>query len=520
MSRVARRLRRQRRDARRAARRERRSPAPGQDAQHPVEPGDSSAAPRTTSARHAAAPQAPRGASGGLALTVGLAIAALGAGSAAWSVFSTEDRDTGTAPVQTVETNYGGQPELCPAAPEGVSAERVRLESGGEDVLTATIQQADEGESAGVASSPCARPQRSQLFMGPETGSGADSVLTVTNPYDRPATVEVVTFGAEGDRGALGSTTVLVPSEEEREVSMSALAEGDEPFVVEVTASGAPVASSLRSSRASGSTSQGAELLPAQSAPEAAHTFAGVPMPEAGAETEPAELWLYAPASDAPGELTVELQVFGPDGQVILETPGVLTQQQGALGVVSIEGIEDAGVYDVLVRTSVQSGADRDPVPSYAAVRTAGDAQEVVTVVEQEPVVEWDPVTGLPTEVDQDPEEETAAPAPDFSWAASSAPVQPGDLMPAEADEAALHLFNPGEEDASVTLESGEQVEVPARSSTQIDLETGGDAAEIEQTSGEVHAAIILRDADGRFSVLGRPSVESDPSSVPVTLRR
>ncbi|WP_258935151.1 hypothetical protein [Nesterenkonia pannonica] len=51
-------------------------------------------------------------------------------------------------------------------------------------------------------------------------------------------------------------------------------------------------------------------------------------------------------------------------------------------------------------------------------------------MVEQEPVVEWDPVTGLPTEVDQDPEEETAAPAPDFSWAASSAPVQPGDLMP------------------------------------------------------------------------------------------
>ncbi|WP_258935368.1 DUF5719 family protein [Nesterenkonia pannonica] len=166
-----------------------------------------------------------------------------------------------------------------------------------------------------------------------------------------------------------------MPPEEEREVSMSALAEGDEPFVVEVTASGAPVASSLRSSRASGSTSQGAELLPAQSAPEAAHTFAGVPMPEAGAETEPAELWLYAPASDEPGELTVELQVFGPEGQVILETPGVLTQQQGALGVVSIEGIEDAGVYDVLVRTSVQSGADQDPVPSYAAVRTAGTAR-------------------------------------------------------------------------------------------------------------------------------------------------
>ncbi|WP_258935150.1 hypothetical protein [Nesterenkonia pannonica] len=149
MSRVARKLRRQRRDARRAARRERRSPAPGQDAQHLVAPDDSSAAPRTASARHAAS-RRRRGERPGSRAHRRTHHRRTRCGISGMERLLHGGPRDGAAPVQTVETNYGGQPELCPAAPEGVSAERVPLESGGEeDVLTATIQQADEGSPPG-----------------------------------------------------------------------------------------------------------------------------------------------------------------------------------------------------------------------------------------------------------------------------------------------------------------------------------------------------------------------------------
>ncbi|WP_147105707.1 DUF5719 family protein [Nesterenkonia populi] len=521
MSRVTRRLRRQRRQARRAAHQQRRQGQGPETQQVPEQSSGAAEAGTPRPARHAAgvrrAPRGPRA----LTLAAGLGILALGAGSAVLSALNPEGPATGASPVHTVELDQGAQPEVCPPTHEDADVESLTLgDDDDDDAASAVIHHAEEGPSASLASSYCTVPQRRQVFLGPETGGGADSALTLTNPYDRPATVEVTTVGEDGDRGALGSTTVLVPAEEDRQVSIAGLAEGEEPLAVEVTASGAPVAADLRSARTSGSTSLGAELLTGQVEPEAAHALAGVPMPDAGSDTDPAELWLYVPESEHPGEAAVELQVFGPEGHIILETPGVFTQPQGTLSVVELEGVEDPGTYDLLVTTTAQSGAEQEPVPSYAAVRTAGDGQEVVTEAEQDPVIEWDPVTGLPTEVEQDPEEVASEPVPDVSWITSSGPLGPGDRLPAEAEEAVLHLFSTGDDDASVTLAGGEQTDVAPYSSAQVELNGDGPFVEVEQSTGRIHGAVILRDAEGRFTVIGPPPAESGETSVPVTLRR
>ncbi|WP_205030285.1 DUF5719 family protein, partial [Cereibacter sphaeroides] len=75
------------------------------------------------------------------------------------------------------------------------------------------VYQADSGPVTGLTTGSCGTPQRSQWFLGPESGTGANSLLTLSNPHNRDATVEVTTFDAEGDTGTLGSSTLLVPGE-------------------------------------------------------------------------------------------------------------------------------------------------------------------------------------------------------------------------------------------------------------------------------------------------------------------
>lgn len=405
---------------------------------------------------------------------------------------SAEEEPLGERPVQrTTVTDLTAPTLLEVAAPAG----------GGPLAAGAFYDyHADSGPVAGLAAAGCTPPQRSQWFFGPELGGGATSLLTLANPSGRDATVEVASYGTDGARPGSGTRSLVVPAQSVRSLNVAAIAGGSDELGLRVEASGAPVAAQLQSSRAAGMTGQGVEFLPGQAEPGGEHHLPAVPMPDE--EGTPAELWIHAPGE---GQATVELQVFGPEGQVALENPSVFTVEGGEIDTLSLEGM-DSGIYDVVVR------ADS---PVHAAVRTEREEQD------SEP--ETDPAVP----------EEPADPVADFSWAAPAPPLMPGSgtLLPATG-ETALRLTAP-ETGSTVTYrllgeDSGfsepQEVEIAAEESVTLGADDLEDAVavvvdDVGEADAGVYAALLTEDDAGRFSITAVGELLDSSHTVPVLLR-
>lgn len=380
---------------------------------------------------------------------------------------------------------------------------------------------ADSGPAAGFASTQCSTAQRSQWFLGPETGSGANSLLSVANPHDREATVEVTSYDAEGETGSLGATTLLIPENSVRTVNLAAFTEEEQAqLAVHVQASGAPVTAHLQSGLAEGSTGLGMELLPTQLQPRQQHHMPAVP---AGDPAENPQLWLHVPGEE---QATIELQVFGSEGQVEIDTPGVFTAEPERVSVVDLQGLEP-GTYDVVVT------ADQ---PTLSAMRSPGDGEPVTVEVELDPQI--DPLTGL--ELEPETQEQDADPEPDFSWSVATDPLTPGygAILP-ETGDVELRLFAPADEESvEVTYRlydsegTGTQdltAEVSGGSSstvTQQELQEQADAEDLEDLTalmvvaaeGEVYGASLARDQEGRFTIGQLVQVAPQDRYVPLHL--
>ncbi len=329
--------------------------------------------------------------------------------------------------------------------------------------------QADAGSVAGLAVGQCTAPERSQWFFGPEIAAGASSLLTLANPFERSATVEVTSVDSEGDRGTSGARSVVVPGETTRSVNIAGLASAGTDLGVSVRSSGAPVTAQLQSSRASGIIGTGVEFLPGLTEAGTSHVLPGITVPEGTAETDadtdeesedsaedgeqsgptPPELWIHVPGNQG---ATVEVQVYGEDGQQSLDIPGVFTVDGGEVDVIELQGV-DPGVTDIQVRSDV---------PAYAAVRSE------------------------------------SAQSSDFSWAATTEALAEGSgaLLP-ELGASELRLFGTGASgsigyrvmDAEGEFGEEQTVEVAADGAAVISAD---DIAEAEPEGTEAEAAVVV----------------------------
>ena len=397
------------------------------------------------------------------------------------------------------------------------------------DPLTAAglfEHHADQGPVTGLSVGECGPAQQNHWFFGPETGPGATSLLTLSNPYDRASTVEVTTYDADGERGASGARSILVPPQTVRTVNMAALSGGSVNMGVEVSATGAPVGAQMQSSRAAGLTGTGAEFLPSAQSVADEHVIPGVPMAdtsseEAGEDPEamPAELWLHVPGEET---TTVELQVFGEDGQVALESPAVFTVEGGQVDVLELLGPQ-AGVYDVVVRTDN---------PSAVAVASRGMGELAELGAEDEAAAQ-----DAAQEEGEELDEGTLA--VDFSWgvAAEALTDTSGAILPeigrTEEAETDLQLFSPEGGSVSYRLLAADgefsepqQTEVPAGRSVTVEDEELAEVMEdavavvVDPPVDEgIYASLLTTDEQGRFSSSRVSPLQDDEATVPVRLR-
>ncbi|GAA1453732.1 DUF5719 family protein [Nesterenkonia lacusekhoensis] len=424
----------------------------------------------------------------------------------------------------------GGQGVIHHAEPGQQQAPVLGVSAGQSgDPLTAAglfEYHADQGPVTGLAVGECGPAQQNHWFFGPETGPGATSLLTLSNPYDRASTVEVTTYDADGERGARGARSIVVPPQTVRTVNMAALSGGSVNMGVEVSATGAPVGAQMQSSRAAGLTGTGAEFLPSAQGLQDEHVIPGVPMADTSSEgaaddptSMPAELWLHVPGDET---TTVELQVFGEDGQVALESPAVFTVEGGQVDVLELLGPQ-ADVYDVVVRTDN---------PSAAAVASRGMGELAELGAEDEAAAE-DAAQQEGEELDE------GTLALDFSWGVAAEPLTEtsGAILPeigrTEDAETDLQLSSPEGGTVSYRLLAADgefsepqQTEVPAGRSVTVPAEELAEVTEdavavvVDPPADEgVYASLLTTDDQGRFSLSRVSPLQDDEATVPVRLR-
>ncbi len=390
-----------------------------------------------------------------------------------------EDRRTqvaGHAPGDgegTAEDVLEVAPNLADAAPEqpAAAAGQAWLHEP-QETDSGTVVRAEGGFAAGAEVSQtttgdgtvtevrCAEPSSSTWFAAPGGAELKQLRLHLANIDETTATVNVDLYAPDGPTYSLETRGVMVEGRTELELPLLPLVEHAQAVVVHVRTNAGRVAAALYAERSA----DGADWVPATTAPATSHVVPGVPGGKGNRRL------VVAAVSDEP--TTVQVRLLTPDGEVETEALAEVEVAPAASTRVSLEGpleSRDATVvvtadHPVVVGAEVRRSDDDTAYTAATAPLTAGpDAR---TVAPPAP---------------QDAKNALLLGAPEKAATVSLTPVSPDGGRG---------------EPQTVTVEAGTTL-VP-----ELDPADGTVAWEVELTDGgPVHAARVLT-VDGTVSVL------------------
>ena len=164
---------------------------------------------------------------------------------------------------------------------------------------------ADQGAARGIAGLACAAPGTDSWFVGGGATAGRTTVVTLANPEDDAAQVDVLLYGPKGPVVAPGGRGVVVPAKAQVRLELARLAPGVAAFAVHVQVRAGRVSAAVNDREADGLTAEGTDWVPVTRSPGRELVVPGVP-----AGVSKVVLSVLAPESDA----TVGLRILSPDG--------------------------------------------------------------------------------------------------------------------------------------------------------------------------------------------------------------
>lgn len=389
------------------------------------------------------------------------------------------------SPLEQSDASTGGTAEApltISTPPNPADPAEVILLSG------AQSQQVAEGDFLGLAAADCSAVSADSWLVGGATTVGRTTLLTLSNPTEVAATVELELFGEDGAITAPGTSGIVVPASGQRVLSLAGFAPDVVSPVVHVTSTGGQVTAELQQSIVRGLEPGGVDIVGATVAPALEVVIPGLRVDDlasvqtllgggTGFSDLETVLRLYAPGE---GTVSAIINVIPEDG---VGTGASIPYDFDAGRVVEVPiGDLDSGNYTVTINADV---------PTLAAVRVSNAASPVGA--------------------------DTPAPT-DFAWLTAAVPlVTTAQVTVATGPAPLLHIANPTTAAASLSLtpQGGEAtvVELPAGTSTSVPVVAG----ETYTIAGfdNLYAAVSLA-GDGmiaRYSA--RPSgVGSDPIRV------
>jgi hypothetical protein len=325
-------------------------------------------------------------------------------------------------------------------------------------------QVADAQDYTGFAAANCAEPSGSIWLVGGSTAVGRSTLLTVSNPSQVDATVELAILSASGPVTAPGMSGIVVKAGAQRVIPLAGFAPDVANPVVHVTASGGQVVAFLQQSTVRGLDAGGIDLVGEGPAPARHLVIPGVRVLDAVGVNKA----LALPDWD---DVAAAVRVVAP-GAKAAKVQVSLVPEDATLDGLSFEMDVSSGEVTEL---GLDSGADTD-----TGAVTIPDGVYTVVIDADQPVVAGVRVS---TAVDPAPADPAAAdataPASDFAWFdPSPALTQNTAVSIAPGPTPMLSVMNPTTAAITLTLDAtgrGTSLSllVPAGGSASIGVDPG-----------------------------------------------
>ncbi len=243
------------------------------------------------------------------------------------------------------------------------AAERILLSG-------AQAQSTAEGDFVGLAASACAAVSGDSWLSGGSTSVGRTTLLTLSNPTEVAATVDLQLFGEDGEISAPGTSGIVVAASGQRVLSLAGFQPDIESPVVHVTSTGGQIVAELQQATVRGLEPGGIDIVGATGAPSTENIIPGLLVTNSVAVQElqgggpgfqdlRTVLRLFAPGT---GPVRTTISVVPEDG-IGVGTSFALDIVAGRVVDVPIEELED-GSYTVRIESDL-------PVVAAARVSSA-----------------------------------------------------------------------------------------------------------------------------------------------------
>ncbi|MDO7881147.1 DUF5719 family protein [Salinibacterium soli] len=242
----------------------------------------------------------------------------------------------------------------------------------------AQSQSVSDGDFVGLAAADCGVASADVWLAGGATTVGRTTLLTLNNPTEVPATVDLELFGENGPIVAPGTSGIVVPPSGQRVLSLAGFAPDVESPVVHVTSAGGQVVAELQQSIVRGLVAGGAEIVGPTQSPSLETVIPGLVI-SGGADIE--ENLGLGPGFE---DLQTVLRVFVPGEEPAQATIRVIPEDGVGTGT-SFEFEFDAGLVQDVPIPDLADGTYTvrvdSEVPLLAAARASaasGDGTDVV----------------------------------------------------------------------------------------------------------------------------------------------
>ncbi|MDM7892756.1 DUF5719 family protein [Curtobacterium caseinilyticum] len=352
----------------------------------------------------------------------------------------------------------GSDPQLL-TAPAGESTPQV---------AGSTSQSVSSGDLVGFAAASCDDPGQSTWLVGGSTETGRTSLVTLSNPTDVNATVDLAVYDSSGTVSAPGTTGIVVAPNTQKVVPLSGFVSDQGSTVVHVTSSGGQIVAHMQESIVRTLVPGGYDIVSGGAAPARTQIIPSVVLRDAQ----------QAQRGDDAADAAPVLRLFVPGDRAARVTLGITTADGGGS----------------TVNATAEPGVVTD-----VALDDFPDGRYSFAVTSTEPVVAGARTT-VPTDDDRT----------DLGWFASAEPL--GDeavTAVAPGGDPKMNLVNPTRSDARVTIRSGDreqQVDVASGSTATVQVPV---STQLVVTGAEGLVAGVSYDADdgvGGFPV--RPETE------------
>jgi len=337
----------------------------------------------------------------------------------------------------------------------------------GAEPVVAGIQssrvRAETGNIVGYATASCGQPTLRSWIIAGSTQLGRTSILTIVNPSNVEATVDLSLYGETGAISAAGLRGIVVPAGSQRVIPVSGFSLEQRAPVIGITSTGGNVAAFLQQSIIRTLVPGGVDLMGQQS-PSTTLVMAGVEV--AGEEALAAinatpideddtmpTLRLFAPDSDTL-DATIAVIPAGSTLEDALANPREEDEDAASDAHIHAPDEPEASSFDV----TLTSGAVSEiPITAVAA------GEYTIVVTADEPMIGAVRATA------------TGKQGIDFAWYAPlSALGEDAVVVTPDADAVVLSIANTTDADRTVTMtgpDGDETVEVPAGATASIEVD-------------------------------------------------